>query len=56
MKIKHLHAAINDINGNLYFEIKGQLVIMFVGTPKFNDSGEWILYEYKILDESSGKS
>jgi len=53
MILEHLHANINGTNGNIYFDLKGKLVVMFVGTPEFNDSGEWILYEYKLLNESS---
>ena len=53
MVLEHLHANINGNNGNIYFDLKGNLVVMFLGTPEFNDSGEWILYEYKLLNESS---
>jgi len=51
--IKHLHSGIDNINGNLYFEVDDKLMVMFVSTPEFNNSGEWNIYEFKILNESS---
>lgn len=46
--IKHIHQDVSHFNGRLYFTLDGRLLILTVGTPNFNDYGEWRLEEFKF--------
>lgn len=41
MEIKHIHADCNFFNGRLYFLVENRIMYVEVGTPNFNDYGEW---------------
>ena len=45
IEIKHTHADVGMFNGFLYFIVDNRLFRVSVGTPHFNDYGEWRLIE-----------
>ena len=47
-EVKHIHASVSYFNGRLYFVIDNRLFWVDVGTPNFNDYGEWRLSEFKL--------
>jgi hypothetical protein len=47
-KIEHIHADVSTFNGTLYFVVDNKLMLVSVGTPNFNDYGEWRISEITI--------
>jgi hypothetical protein len=48
IEIKHIHADVTYFNGSLYFLVDNRLLVVHVGTPNFNDYGEWRINEFKL--------
>lgn len=46
IEIKHIHADVGYYNGALYFVVDNRLLQIRVGTPNFNDYGEWRISEF----------
>ncbi len=48
MILTKLHENLGTFNGSVYYEMNGLLVSISMGTPNFNDYGEWNIYEISI--------
>lgn len=48
MILKKIHENLGAFNGSVFYEVNGLLMSLHIGTPNFNDYGEWNIYEISI--------
>lgn len=50
MELKNIHVALGRYSGNIYFQVENFLLSIQVGTPLFNNYGEWNILDLAIND------